>query len=201
MQPTPQSAADELRKVSSGLNEIADKIESNQYDPKDWVKVSSIFSNVFSYIMTRSMELVDSQPKLTLPSTPIDNHDELRKMHQSAIAANKPIFANGGVFIPALGIILDINPLSESAEWDDAIQMAKDAGKRLPTIDELRYIYCYKDAINAIIEEHGGTPLASYHWSCTESSASYAWVVLFSSGSTGARGKYISFVVRAVAAF
>lgn len=77
--------------------------------------------------------------------------------------------------------------------------LAKQAGKRLPTIDELRYIYCYRDAINAIIKEHGGTPLASYHWSSTESNTDYAWSVNFTSGNTYNGYKYVNYVVLAVA--
>lgn len=221
MEGTPQAAAAELRKVSSGLNEIADKIESNQYDPKDWVQVSQIFSNIFAYIMTCGAELIDQLPKNPEPASPdlyetplsydqmkkemqcdeLIHTDVLKHKHQTALEANKPFYTHGGIFIPALGIVLDINPLSESADWHEAMDMAKDAGKRLPTVDELRYVYCYKDAINEIIEERGGTPLYSNHWSSTEYNTGNAWYVNFSSGYTTGTYKNYNYVVRAVAAF
>ena len=52
MEGTPQAAAKELRKVATGIIKIAEDIETRKYDPKDWVHVSQIFSNVFAYIMT-----------------------------------------------------------------------------------------------------------------------------------------------------
>lgn len=126
------------------------------------------------------------------------NYKELK---QQAIDASKPRYdeKSGGIFIPALGIIFDIDPLSEAADWYDAMEKAKDAGKRLPTIDDLRYIDFYKKEINAIIQEHGGTPLSSCHWSSTEGNTDVAWFVGFSSGITISDNKEGYNVVRAVA--
>lgn len=126
------------------------------------------------------------------------NMKEYKSLQQAAIEASKPRYVEGGVFVPALGIVIDLHPLSESAEWYEAMTIANEHGKRLPTIDEWHYIYYHRYEINKIIKDHGGTEIASYHWSSTEYSASYSWGVNFSNGYFGYYTKYYSYVVRAV---
>lgn len=143
-------------------------------------------------------ERAEDAPASTEATKPSVDPEQLQR---TAIEASRPRYLNGGVFVPALGIILDLNPLSESAKWDEAMNIAKANGKRLPTIDEWHYIYYHRDDINAIIKEHGGTELNSYHWSSTELSATHSWFVSFSNGHFNYFSKYHSLVVRAVAAF
>lgn len=123
---------------------------------------------------------------------------EYKSLQRAAIEASKPRYVEGGVFVPALGVIIDLHPLSESAKWNEAMNIANEYGKRIPTIYEWHYIYFHRDAINKIIKEHGGTEIASGHWSSTEYCASGSWVVGFSSGYFGTSYKCHSTAVRAV---
>lgn len=126
----------------------------------------------------------------------------INSLRDTARAASAPRYVDGGILIPALGIILDLNNLSvEEQNWPTAMKMAQDAGKRLPTREEWHYMCYFKDEINALIREHGGTELNSYYWSSTECSTFSAWLVHFSSGGIYYGGKCNGGVVRAVAAF
>lgn len=124
------------------------------------------------------------------------------QLQRSAIESSRPRYHDGGVLIPALGIILDLNPLSESAKWDEAMELASANGKRLPIIDEWHYICYHRDEINKIIKKNGGTELSSIYWSSTENSASDSWIAnLFDGYIDNVPTKYNYFLVRAVAAF
>lgn len=112
---------------------------------------------------------------------------------------------HGGVYIPLLNIILQPkNLLDEKGgryhEWEKAMSLAEKAGGRLFTRDEAYVLLWQKEAINAILEAHGGDPLASFFWSSSEYNEAYAWYVHFSSGIVSNGSKYGSTVARAVVA-
>lgn len=87
------------------------------------------------------------------------------------------------VFVPVVNKFLDAKNLSDRATWDDAMKMAKAAGKELPTKKDCYAIMLFKEEIDAILEEHGGDPLAgTYHWTSQEYLRTYAWYIYFSNG-------------------
>lgn len=110
---------------------------------------------------------------------------------------------NQGVFIPALGKLLPLHePTSEEKEWQDAMDIAASLGQQLPTQREWHLLYYYKDAIDAILEEHGGDKLDSnYFWSSTEGNQRGAWYVSFNNGTMNNLSKYFTYTVRPLAAF
>lgn len=111
----------------------------------------------------------------------------------------------GGVYIPLLNIILQPkNLLDEEGgryhAWEKAMSLAEKAGGRLFTRDEANVLLWQKEAINAILEAHGGDPLSSYFWSSSEYNEPLAWYVNFSSGYVIGTVKFYSNVARAVVA-
>ena len=72
--------------------------------------------------------------------------------------------------------------------WDDAKKWCEMMGYRMPTLIEL--LQAYEDKVSGFIDE--------YYWSATENSASSAWYVNMSSGSTNYNLKTISYYVRCV---
>ena len=111
----------------------------------------------------------------------------------------------GGVYIPLLNIILQPKNLATESgehyiEWEEANRLAAVAGGRLFTKEEALLLYWQKDAINAILKEHGGELLDGYFWSSSEYNEPYAWFVYFSSGDVGNIFKFNSLVARAVVA-
>lgn len=111
----------------------------------------------------------------------------------------------GGVYIPLLNIILQPKNLPDEKggryhEWEKAMSLAEKAGGRLFTKEEAHLLYWQKDAINAILKEHGGELLDGLFWSSSEYSETNAWGVYFSSGLVNSAGKYFSYVARAVVA-
>ena len=103
------------------------------------------------------------------------------------------------VFVPVVNKFLDAKNLSDRATWDDAMKMAKAAGKELPTKKDCYAIMLFKEEIDAILEEHGGDPL-TYHWPSQEYSRASAWSVYFSGGHVLNYGKSVACSVRAVVA-
>lgn len=111
----------------------------------------------------------------------------------------------GGVYIPLLNIILQPkNLLDEEGgryhAWEKAMSLAEKAGGRLFTRDEANVLLWQKEAINAILETHGGDPLSSGFWSSSERNEDYAWYVYFSSGLVFHYVKYFAGEARAVIA-
>lgn len=75
-------------------------------------------------------------------------------------------------------------------------------GEWIPSMGEIGLLMMNLTAINKALELAGGQPLKLWHWSSTERSARYTWIVYFSNGSTyGNNIKCYSYAVRAVAAF
>ena len=73
----------------------------------------------------------------------------------------------------------------------------------LPAVGELHAIYGNKDALNVALGKIGGTKLGTnHHWSSSENSYGYAWILNFTSGVVSNYGKHGSDVsVRPVLAF
>ena len=104
------------------------------------------------------------------------------------------------VFVPVVNKFLDAKNLSDRATWDDAMKMAKAAGKELPTKKDCYAIMLFKEEIDAILEEHGGDPLGAGRWTSQECSRAGAWYIGFSNGYVNFSGKYGTYVVRPVVA-
>ena len=124
--------------------------------------------------------------------------------HKQLLEAIAPVWdeEHNGVYIPILDCVLQLKNLSENeVTWHKAMKLAKYAGGRLFTKDEANILLWHKDAINDILKEHGGDPLASYFWSSSEYNEGNAWYVNFSSGNVSNGIKYSSYVARAVVAF
>ena len=113
---------------------------------------------------------------------------------------------NGGVYVPLLDITIQSKNLLDKdgdkyVSWKKANRLAKAAGGRLFTKNEAYILLFQKDAINALLKDHGGDPLDGIFWSSSESDETYAWYVNFSSGYVFIINKFYSTVARAVVAF
>lgn len=87
------------------------------------------------------------------------------------------------VFIPLINKLLDSKNLCEDERtWDEAMQLAKAAGKELISKKDAYALLFFKEEINDILREHDGDLLEGYFWSSLESSATYAWFVGFGNG-------------------
>ena len=109
-----------------------------------------------------------------------------------------------GVAVPIINKVFyfdDVPEDDKEMSWDDAMAFAKERGRELPTTRELHLCFFFKDEINAIAEAAGHPDfLSGWIWSSTECSTSTAWSVYFPSGSVYNSSKYLSYVVRPVAA-
>ena len=74
-------------------------------------------------------------------------------------------------------------------------------GEWIPSMGELGLLMMHAAYVNRAIELAGGKPIKDWHWSSTEDSQYGAWVVHFSDGNSNDTLKYLSYAVRAVAAF
>lgn len=106
-----------------------------------------------------------------------------------------------GVFVPLINKVIDAHNLCEEEKnWDEAMRLAKEAGKALPSVKEMHLMFYFKDEINALLEEHGGDKLEGWFWASTEYNSTNAWIMAFSNGDCTYDYKFISTCVRAVAA-
>lgn len=126
----------------------------------------------------------------------------------------------GGVLVPLINLVIDPMNFVEVDEvgeqqvefnWDDAMKLVKESGKRLMSKSESRIVAYFLDEINALLEAHGGQKLSGWYWTCdeyipedkkssSEYSASNAWYVNFDNGNVNNFSKYYDSYVRAVAA-
>lgn len=105
------------------------------------------------------------------------------------------------VFVPVINKFVDAKRLTEDeVTWEKGMELAKNAGKELPSQHDMFALLLFKDEINAIIEEHDGDILEGWEWASSEFSANYAWSVHFGGGYVDYDGKVGSYCVRAVAA-
>ena len=77
----------------------------------------------------------------------------------------------------------DLND-GERLNWYDAMKMAEDDGLRLPNKEELMLMFVFKDEINTLLKEAGGTILNEdyAYWSVVELYSTNAWYLYFNSG-------------------
>ena len=74
-------------------------------------------------------------------------------------------------------------------------------GEWIPSMGELALLMMHASKVNRAIELAGGEPIKHAHWSSTESSQYFAWLVSFSGDGTGSSYKSYSYPVRAVTEF
>lgn len=74
-------------------------------------------------------------------------------------------------------------------------------GEWIPSMGELGLLMMHAKEVNRAIELAGGKPLKGWYWSSTEYSQIFAWFVNLGYGFTFYFSKFISFALRAVAAF
>ena len=137
--------------------------------------------------------------------TPANKSVAVEHLPSEEIPANplKPYWdeERQAVYVPIIDKFVDAKRLTdEEVEWDEGMQLAKDAGKELPSQRDMFALLLFKDEINALISEHGGDILEDWEWSSSEYSASGACYVGFSSGGVYFNLKYNYYYVRAVAA-
>ena len=104
--------------------------------------------------------------------------------------------------IPELRIVLDAKNLDGGLAhtWQEAMDLATSAGKRLFTRDEAYILAYHKKKINSILKEHDGDTLDWYYWTSLEYDPTGAWGVNFGSGFFSGIVKSNALTVRAVAA-
>lgn len=105
------------------------------------------------------------------------------------------------VFVPIINKFLDAKDLCDGEKnWNDAMELAKQNGKELPSRKEMLILAYFVDEINAILEENGGEKLEGWYWASTELSFNNAWSMYFSNGGLYYYYKSNANSVRAVAA-
>lgn len=104
-----------------------------------------------------------------------------------------------GVFVPIINKVLDIKDLCiEVKRWVDAMNLARNAGKELPSREEMLILSYYEDEINEILAQHNGDPLMGCYWSRSEYNDRVARVMIFSNGVMDNLSKVFPCRVRAV---
>lgn len=103
------------------------------------------------------------------------------------------------VFVPLINKLLDPKNLCEDERtWNEAMQLAKAAGKELISKKDAYALLFFKDEINDILRKHDGDLLEGYYWSSLELGSTSAWDVNFSYGYLAGYNKYSTCQVRAV---
>ena len=156
-------------------------------------------------------QILEFLKSATMPKTehpkPIEHLDvsELTKAVSILVKGDKKfIRVHAGKY--DFGVALnDLND-GERLNWHDAMKMAEDDGLRLPNKEELMLMFVFKDEINALLKEAGGTMLNEdyAYWSVVEYYSTYAWCLYFSSCNINICNyyKYNTYTVaRGVAAF
>lgn len=104
------------------------------------------------------------------------------------------------VFVPIINKFLDAKNLCEEEKnWNDAMELARQNGKELPSRKEMLILAYFADEINAILEENRGDKLEEWYWTSTESSFTYARLMNFSNWHLISGIKSYTNYVRAVA--
>ena len=114
-----------------------------------------------------------------------------------AVSGDSPSVDGGSVIgtpIRIGNLAVAQNAFPMGMNWDKAKQACEDlgAGWRLPTKEELNFIYENKDEIGGI---------KGFYWSSTEGSGSLVWLQSFNSGLQNYSSKHYEHNVRAVRAF
>lgn len=111
-----------------------------------------------------------------------------------------PRLVDGGVLVPALGIVITLYDLGHGVmNWHEARSLAAAEGLRMMTLRESQAIMYWKDRIDQLLSKACGDPLSPWSWTNTEYSGAFAWLVNFGSGSVYYKNKSHSGVVRPVA--
>ena len=98
--------------------------------------------------------------------------------------------------------LLDINDLAEDElNWNDARKLAEDNGMYLSPKHEWGLIEAFREDVDAVIEELGGTPLHDWYWTGDEYIAVNAWFYYATNGILYSGYKMYSFGVRGSLAF
>jgi hypothetical protein len=91
------------------------------------------------------------------------------------------------------GLIAAKSDYFEKLTWHDAMKIFPIGDWRLPTKEELNFLYEQKDIV-------GGFAAYDY-WSSSEYNILFAWTQYFSSGNLYSSAKNVTYYVRAVRAF
>lgn len=113
-------------------------------------------------------------------------------------ATVEPYYIEGrGIYVPIINKALAMHDAydGKEVEWKKAVE----AGA--PTKEDWYIILYFKDKINQLLKDNGGTPLSGYHWSSSESTQYTAWLVAFNNGGIYSYLKSTIGVVRPCAAF
>lgn len=98
--------------------------------------------------------------------------------------------------------LFDINDLTDKElNFEDANKLAEENGMYLNPKHEWELIEAFREDVDAVIEELGGTPLHDWYWSGSEYSGYYAWYFFATNGRLFIDGKMSSYGVRASLAF
>ena len=71
--------------------------------------------------------------------------------------------------------LLDIKNLCEDQNWGDAMEMAKEHDRELPSLEMWSLIGAFRKEVNAVIEQLGGDILDDIYWSSSQYNGYYAW--------------------------
>lgn len=88
------------------------------------------------------------------------------------------------VFVPIINKFLDAKDLcNEEKTWYDAMKIARQNGKELPSRKEMLIIAYFADEINAILEKNGGEKLEGWYWTSREYNSNSVWYMNFINGT------------------
>ena len=97
--------------------------------------------------------------------------------------------------------LLDIKNLCEDQNWNDAMEMAKEHDRELPSNEMWSLIGAFRREVNAVIKQLGGDILDDIYWSSSQCNGGYAWCFGATSGALNNYYKVDRFGVRGSRAF
>ena len=92
--------------------------------------------------------------------------------------------------------LLDIKNLCKDQNWDDAMEMAKEHDRELPSLEMWSLIGAFRKEVNAVIEQLGGDILDDIYWSSSQCNGYIAWCFNATYGTLGINGKMLRYGVR-----
>ena len=107
---------------------------------------------------------------------------------------DKGIFAG---YLHGKQVWVGMNDEPEQMTWYGAMKL-EEAGRHVPTIDELTLAYLHKDEINQALIEHGGEAFKEdyYYWSSSECNDTSSWFLNMGSGNRYYNGKTYDYFER-----
>ena len=173
-------------------------------NPESFINAAAIYiaaAHPDSYVDCNSVELGEQLHEFASELCEGWNNGDGEKgqsdKNVSLSQSDKPHFierdGRRGVFIPIINKAFFFDEIKPDMKWDEAMEYCKSIGKSMPTLKECYIWQYFKEELEALFKD-AGREYPSRLWSCSQYSASNAWLV-GDYGNVNYFNKYYGFTV------